>query len=199
MSQPTLEFWYEFSSPYCYLTAKRLADVAKEKGFSVDWKPFLLLSVYQSENRDAPVAVPSKKKFMYRDMERKSAKCGYPYKWPEVFPTFAQLSASIGAVVHGEAWEADYVKGVFELYFEQGKDISGKDPEPLKQFLESLGVSSNEIFARLEQDEFKDALKQNTDKAIEQGIFGAPMFIAKGEMFWGDESLEEAIDHLLNS
>ncbi|MCY7294855.1 2-hydroxychromene-2-carboxylate isomerase [Alteromonas sp. a30] len=198
MSKPTLEFWYEFSSPYCYLTAKRIAELANEKGFVVDWKPFLLGAVFKAENRDAPVSIPAKAKYMRRDMLRKSKNLGYPYKWPDTFPTFALVPARIGTAIHGEPWEADFIKGIFELYFEQGVDISGKDPAPIQALLERLGAPVAEIFAKLEQAEFKDALKQNTDKAIEIGIFGAPMFFAKGEMFWGDESLEEAVDHLLN-
>ena len=155
--------------------------------------------VFKAENRAAPVSIPAKVKYMRRDVIRKSEKRGYPYKWPDTFPTFALIPARIGTVIHGEAWEAEFIKGVYELYFEQGQDISGKDLEPIQQLLSRLGASADAIFAKLEQDEFKDALKHNTDKAIEMGIFGAPMFIANGEMFWGDDTLDEAIEHLLSN
>ncbi len=199
MSRPTLEFWYEFSSPYCYLTAKRLAELANERNVDVVWKPFLLGSIFKSQGREAPVTVPAKANYMWRDLERKSQKRGYPYRKPEGFPTFALMSARIGIVASGEPWEADFVKGIFELYFEQGQDISGTSPEAIFELLHRLELNVDDILARTAADEFKDKLRENTEAALALGIFGAPMFFAKGEMFWGDESLEDAIDFLLEA
>jgi len=41
----------------------------------------------------------------------------------------------------------------------------------------------------------KDALKKRTEKATKLGIFGAPTFVLGTELFWGDDRLEDALDH----
>jgi 2-hydroxychromene-2-carboxylate isomerase len=35
---------------------------------------------------------------------------------------------------------------------------------------------------------------EETDAARRLGIFGSPSFVAEGEVFWGDDRLEEALD-----
>lgn len=42
--------------------------------------------------------------------------------------------------------------------------------------------------------ENKEALKAQTPRAIERGIFGSPSFVVGGELFWGDDRLEDAIE-----
>lgn len=38
-----------------------------------------------------------------------------------------------------------------------------------------------------------ERLKAETDAARSYGIFGSPAFVVDGEMFWGDDRLEEAL------
>ena len=49
------------------------------------------------------------------------------------------------------------------------------------------------MLARSETPENKDRLRQQTEEAQELGIFGAPSFLARGELFWGDDRLEQAL------
>jgi 2-hydroxychromene-2-carboxylate isomerase len=35
----------------------------------------------------------------------------------------------------------------------------------------------------------KDALKRNTDEAVERGVFGAPTFFVGNDMYWGQDRL----------
>ena len=37
-----------------------------------------------------------------------------------------------------------------------------------------------------------------TAEAMKLGVFGAPTFVVEGEVFWGDDRLEDAIDWALN-
>lgn len=45
------------------------------------------------------------------------------------------------------------------------------------------------------REEAKQALRAQTAQARRLGIFGAPTFMVEGEMFWGDDRLEDALDH----
>jgi len=52
-----------------------------------------------------------------------------------------------------------------------------------------------DILARAESPENKLALRQQTEKAGEIGLFGAPSFVTPdGELFWGNDRLEDALE-----
>ena len=70
-----IEFWYEFASTYSYLSAMRVEAAAKEQGVEVQWKPFLLGPIFNSQGwNDSPFNIyPAKGAYMWRDMERQCA------------------------------------------------------------------------------------------------------------------------------
>ena len=39
----------------------------------------------------------------------------------------------------------------------------------------------------------KAALRASTDSALTAGVFGVPTLLVDGELFWGDDRLEDAI------
>jgi len=42
--------------------------------------------------------------------------------------------------------------------------------------------------------ENKEALRLQTERAQQLGVFGSPSFAVGEELFWGDDRLEEALD-----
>ena len=71
-----------------------------------------------------------------------------------------------------------------QFWIEYGSTYTARD----------LGHDPQAIVARAQSAEVKDRLKQQTERAKALKIFGAPSFIAAGELFWGDDRLEEAIE-----
>ena len=47
--------------------------------------------------------------------------------------------------------------------------------------------------AAAQSERIIDALAQETDKAMGLGVFGSPTFVIDGEVFWGDDRLEDAM------
>jgi 2-hydroxychromene-2-carboxylate isomerase len=63
----------------------------------------------------------------------------------------------------------------------------------LAGLLTRLGLDAEALLARSETPETKQRLRQQTEEAQELGIFGAPSFLTGGELFWGDDRLEQAL------
>jgi 2-hydroxychromene-2-carboxylate isomerase len=66
--------------------------------------------------------------------------------------------------------------------------------------LDNVGVPATMLMADIERQEVKDRLRQNTDRAVERGVFGAPTFFVGSEMFWGNDRfdfVEEALRKLV--
>jgi 2-hydroxychromene-2-carboxylate isomerase len=64
----------------------------------------------------------------------------------------------------------------------------------LAGILDDLGVAGRDVLARAESPDWKPRLREQTGRAEALGIFGAPSFVVGGELFWGDDCLEEALD-----
>ncbi|HZW47689.1 MAG TPA: 2-hydroxychromene-2-carboxylate isomerase [Microvirga sp.] len=193
--RPFLEFWYEFASTYSYLTAMRIEQAAEEAGVELVWRPFLLGPIFKAQGWEtSPFNLyPAKGRYMWRDMEREAVRFGLPLYKPNPFPQKTVLAARIALLGLDRGWTPVFTKAVYMAEFGEGRDIS--DPQVLSGLLSGLGLDPQEIFAEAQSDSTKTRLRRLTDEALSRGVFGAPAFFAEdGEMFWGNDRLEQALD-----
>lgn len=190
---PQMEFWYEFASTYSYLSAMRIEALAAAAGVAILWKPFLLGPIFRAQGWDtSPFNIyPAKGKHMLRDMERLTAARGLPFKLPSPFPQNSLHAARLALIGHAEGWGIAFTHAVYRAEFAGGGDIG--DKRVLREVLSGLGLDADAAFARSETPENKQRLRQQTEDAQELGIFGAPSFLARGDLFWGDDRLEQAL------
>ena len=72
-----------------------------------------------------------------------------------------------------------------------GKE-AGAEPN-LSESLRVIGQDPDRVIGAAKDDLVGRALEANTEEAKELNIFGAPTFVTRGELFWGDDRLEDAI------
>ncbi|MDD5177210.1 MAG: 2-hydroxychromene-2-carboxylate isomerase [Sterolibacterium sp.] len=190
----SIEFWFDFASTYSYLSAMRIADMAREAGVSVAWRPFLLGPAFLALGwNDSPFNIyPPKGRYMWRDLERLCDKYGRAFKRPSQFPRNGLLAARIVCANEDAAWTPDFVRAVFSANFAADRDIG--DRVVIADILTTLGRSTDELIAMAEMAENKEKLRHRSEQAISLGLFGAPSFIVDGELFWGNDRLEDALD-----
>ena len=188
-----LEFWYEFASTYSYLSAMRIEALAAAAGVRVDWRPFLLGPIFKAQGWDnSPFNLfPAKGRYMVRDLERLAAERGLRFALPAIFPQNSLLAARLALVGGEEGWVAPFTRAVYAAELADGADIS--DRAVLRSILAGLRLDSERLSSRAEHADIKQRLRQQTAEAQARGIFGAPSFICRGELFWGDDRLEQAI------
>ena len=191
-----LEFWFEFGSTYSYPTAVRIEDLARTRGIVLMWRPFLLGPIFREQGwEDSPFNIyPAKGTYMWRDMERICAVLDLPFQRPSQFPRNGLLAARIACWFDAEPWLPDFVREVYKVNFALDKDIS--DPDVVRPILKGLNLPAAEILEAAQAQAAKDKLRAQTEQARSLGIFGAPSFLAAGELFWGNDRLEAALDWL---
>ena len=192
---PTLDFWFEFASTYSYPAALRIGPLARERGVSIRWRPFLLGPVFKAQGWDnSPFNIyPAKGRYMWRDLARVCDGLGIPFVRPAVFPQNTILASRVALVALAESCGEDFCRAVYAAEFGEGRDIGL--PETVVAVLNGLGKEAAAIIARAQSDEIKLALRRNTEEAQALGIFGAPSFVTTdGELFWGNDRLEAALD-----
>ncbi len=189
-----IEFWFEFASTYSYPAAMRVERVAGAAGFGVVWKPFLLGPLFNQQQglTDSPFnAFPVKGRYMWRDLARVCAEEGLPLAKPAVFPQNGLKAARITLALP-EVARPDFVRAVYSANFAEGALIS--DEPFLAGLLQRLGHAPEAVLAAAASEAVKAKLKKDTEEAAARGVFGAPTFFTPdGEMFWGNDRLEQVV------
>jgi len=91
-----------------------------------------------------------------------------------------------------EGWGADYVRAAYRHWFQAGLE-NGSD-ENIAASLREVGQDQKRVLAAAERVDTRAALIAETKSARELGIFGSPSFVVEGELFWGDDRLQDALD-----
>ena len=155
----------------------------------------MLGPIFQEQGwNDSPFNVyPAKGRYMWRDMERLCAKYGIPFAKPSRFPRDGLLAARVAclASASSEKWLPNFVRAVFRANFAKDREIG--DAAEIRSILDSLGQPGAELVEQAQTPENKRRLRDQTRRAGELGIFGAPSFVVDGELFWGNDRLEDAL------
>jgi len=190
----SVEFWFEFASTYSYPAAHRIEREANARGIPVKWRSFLLAPIFGAQGwNDSPFNIyPAKGKYMWRDLARICANEGLPLKRPSHFPRNGLLAARIVSAFPEADWLPGFVKSVYSANFAADEDISF--PAILGNILKALGQKPDAVLAAAAAQENKDHFRRQTDDAIARGVFGSPSFVVDGELFWGNDRLDAALD-----
>ena len=187
-SQPrTIDFYFDFSSPYSYIASEWIEALAARHGRTVSWRAILLGATFQAAELKSPVSYPLKREYSFLDFERSARFAGVPLKMPEKFPIATQNAARIfwwlsSTDKHrASAW----ARHCLRAYFARGVDLS--DAPALRSLCEEFGLDGAQAQDICGDPAWKAALKAANDAAIALGVFGAPFFIIDGEPFWGND------------
>jgi 2-hydroxychromene-2-carboxylate isomerase len=188
-----VEFWFDFASTYSYPAAIRVEDVAARYQCTVRWKPFLLGPIFKAQGwADSPFNIyPVKGRYMWRDLERLCADANIPFRKPSVFPRRSLLATRMACAVKDTGWLAEFARRVFTANFAREEDIG--DLEVLLRCLTGLTEDPAAVVEAAGAEVGRHRVRENTERAVELGIFGAPTFVSGEELFWGTDRLEAAI------
>jgi 2-hydroxychromene-2-carboxylate isomerase len=80
-------------------------------------------------------------------------------------------------------------KALLHAHWGEGRDIAA--PEAVAEVARGLGIDRAELLAAVADPRIKDRLKDQTQAAIERGVFGSPFIFVDGEAFWGADRLPQ--------
>lgn len=190
---PEIEFWFDFASNYSYLSVMRIEALAADAGLSIGWRPFLLGPIFKSFGWDNSPFVLQKEKgeYMWKDMVRQCRKYGIPWNRPSAFPRLAVRPLRVALYGAERPWIGAFCQRVMLQNFAADQDINAD--ENIAKALDELGLPAASIVAAAHSEENKLKLRAQTERAKALGIFGAPTFFVGGEMYWGNDRLDDAI------
>ncbi|MCQ8894960.1 2-hydroxychromene-2-carboxylate isomerase [Limnobacter humi] len=190
-----LTVYFDFSSPYSYLSVMRLPDLVRERALTVRYAPIVLGAIFNKLGWESSPfkSQPLKMNYMWRDMERQSRQLGLRYRKPSEFPVSSINAARVVSSAPDADWIPEFCQTVFQAYFECDRDINS--PDSLIQILDGLGLDGETQLQAAMTEDNKLRLRHLTDQALMCGVFGAPSVVVGHELFWGNDRLDEALDY----
>lgn len=183
-------FFYDFSSPYSYLSAHRVQDVLP---VTPRWQPILFGALIEEIGKepwswhDSPA-----RDAQMRECEERARRIGLPLKWPRDWPkgTYSILALRAALVAEELGRLREFSLAAFEQGLGRGRDLT--DLDVVLEAADEAGLDRDAIRAGVQKPSVKQRLREATVGARELGVTGVPTVSVGGELFWGDDRLEQA-------
>jgi 2-hydroxychromene-2-carboxylate isomerase len=186
-------FYFDLGSPYAYLAAERISGLFTDAELEQpEWQPILLGGLFKRFGRDSWANGPGRAEGI-AEVERRAAAYELPpLVWPNPWPgnTLVAMRAATFAKRTGRT--VSFALAAFRQAFAAGRDLS--EPDSVLLAAAACELHPNAVTKAVQTDAVKRDLREATDRAAELGVTGVPSLVAGGEVFWGDDKLEEAVE-----
>ncbi|NKB48041.1 MAG: hypothetical protein GKS02_01625 [Alphaproteobacteria bacterium] len=194
MASP-IRFYFDFVSAYSYVAMNRIDKVAARYGREVDWNVVVLPEIMAHQGITSPRDQPAKFAHNQKDFPRACRMNGLPVNFPpEVPPYGASLHrmAFLRIKRKDPALAKRFALAVDNRYFGLGKEVRTARQLASACKVYGVDIAFDEIKAAEGDRRAKKALAEGFDRAIADGMFGAPFMVCDGNTYWGADRL----DHL---
>jgi 2-hydroxychromene-2-carboxylate isomerase len=187
----TIDYYFSLVSPWTYLGAKRLEEIAAAKGATIRVKPVSLAKIFpQSGGLPLPKRAPQRQAYRLVELERWSKVLGEPITiHPAFFPADERLAAYC-VIAAGETG-GDPLKlahAILRAVWVEERNIA--DEETLAAILKETGHDPAAILKAAKEPAKEEAYDRLSQEALEAGVFGSPSYVVEGELFWGQDRLD---------
>ena len=133
---------------------------------------------------------------MWRDIERRAQGYGFEAKVPAPYPLKEfDLANKIAVIGMQEGCCSDYVIAAYRRWFVAGLE-PGSEPN-VSESLREIDQDPERVLELADDEKIAKVYLSQTEQAQSKRIFGSPSFIVDGELFWGDDRLEDAVNWAL--
>jgi len=180
-----IDYYLTPVSPWAYLGHARFAEMAKRHGATVTVKP-VDYGVIFPQSGGLPLAkrAPQRQAYRLQELARWRDFLGVPLNvHPKFFPADPSQAASLIAAAPEDkrmALAGDFLRSVWA----EEKNIA--DAGLVAEIAARQGIAD----APAAVARGKAAYESNTQEAVARQVFGAPTYVYKDELFWGQDRLD---------
>ena len=187
----SIDFYFDFISPYSYLAHKKIKTLKEKKNIIFNYKPILVGGLHNLQGITAPAFIKPKLKHMISDCDLIAKKNKSNFIWNSKFP-INSLNIMRGYIFINDETKDLYTNLIFDAYWKDDLDTSNE--KILETLIKKCKINSNEFFDGIKDPKIKNKLKDITQEAHDNEIFGVPSFVVNNKIFWGQDRLEFALD-----
>jgi 2-hydroxychromene-2-carboxylate isomerase len=191
MAADTVDFYFDFASPYAYFAHTAIGELAQRHGLRLRRRPVLLWAILKELNMPPPMEQAAKSRYLRHDMDRSAAYYGLPFQLPQRFPFSTHGAARLYYALEAAQPErgAAYTQACFEACFALGLDLG--DGAVLARLAAAFGFSPEQAAQALEAEAGKAALREANAEAARRGVWGSPYWFWNEEAFFGADRLPQ--------
>lgn len=182
-----LYFFFDYISHNAWLAWHQAPALAARHQLTLTPVPVVFGALLSHYRQVGPAELPAKSGWMLRNVLRKARIHNIPMAPPASHPFNPLLPLRVSCAVD-EAQRLALVDRLFRATWAEGRAVS--EPDTVRALLLEQGLPADALLAAAASDAVKQQLRQNTDQALAQGIFGVPTLCVRGELFWGFDDLE---------
>lgn len=186
----TIDFHFDFISPYSYLANAVLPRLAARHSASIHYRPLQLRELMQLVgNRPTTIECRNKGLYAMTDVRRWASRYGVDFTpspfWQGV--DFSELGrGALAAIDQGRG--AAYIDAVWTALYGAALDL-GQRPVLLR-VLDQAGFDGAALLQQAVSADYAARLRGNTALAAEKGVFGSPTMFLGDEMYFGNDRLD---------
>jgi 2-hydroxychromene-2-carboxylate isomerase len=184
MTREIIRMYSDYKSPYAWLAFDPAFELEKKYDVQIKWRPFQL-RIKGSGQRS--VYSEYKVKYSYMDARRTANERGDKkiIRGPlKIYDTVPALIGGLFAEKQGRLIE--YSRLVYELFFR--RELAIDEADAMQGFIESLGMSGAAYRVYLEGEGLRE-YEEAQEESRQDQIFGVPIFMFRGEQFWGNDRI----------
>jgi 2-hydroxychromene-2-carboxylate isomerase len=185
----TVDFYFDFISPFAYLAATQLPKLAKQHNVNFALHAIDLFAAKRAAGNTGPSnrEIPAKMKYLMADLQRWARRYDAPLVLPKGFDTARMNRGYLWAKTQ-DAHAADrYLHSAFTEVWTRGGDPA--DPALLHAAAEGAGLSAAALSSGVDTPVIVQAYEQENREAQARSVFGVPTFIVDDQMFWGNDRI----------
>ncbi len=187
----TIELIFDFVSPNAYLVWQPLRELAARQGAQIQITPAFLGGMHKLTGNGPPFIrdadVKGKNAYANLEMQRFIAKHGlHRFKMNPKFPFNSINLLRMLVSLQGDD-QIRFIEALMPAIWEENLDVT--DLAAVSTVLTQAGFDAQSLAAKAQDPAIKQAVIDNTDKAVDRGAFGIPTFFIGEEIFFGKERL----------
>jgi len=187
-----IDYYFTPISPFMYLGHDRLVAIARKHGATIAVKAINLGDVFPvSGGLPLSKRAPQRQAYRLVELRRWSAYLSMPINvQPKFFPVNGDLAAAwiLAAQEQGIVQALALTGAVGRAIWEQERDVAAA--ATLMDIASELGLDAVTLGRRAATTEIVARYKALTQEAIDRQVFGAPTYIYRDELFWGQDRLD---------
>lgn len=186
MAGKTIQFYFDFLSPYSYVAWTWVRDQLENHNFEMI--PVSIPSIVAHYETKGPAQIRPKRNYLFKDLLRYTKLHNIPFTTPAALPFNALYALRLALKNVAKEHQVQVIDAIYRAGWEHGLDI-GSD-EVLKTVLSEKNLPVEELFARMEEKTSRIELKKNIEEGLARDLFGVPGFLVDEELFWGNDSIK---------
>lgn len=193
----TLDFYFDFMSPFAYLAHHEIPDLAKSHGLDLRLQVVDLPTLKRLAGNTGPrnVDIPPKIRYLKEDLQRWAKRYGVPLVFPPSLASARLNRSFFFALDRGVA--AEFVATAWRMVWGEGRDMS--DEALFGAVAVQMGWPRAEYLDFTDSAEATRRYERETEAAASRGVFGVPTMIVDDQMWWGNDRIDFIREYLASS